>query len=138
MDGPSQRAVEQRIDILAGSGFDGSIDLKYSKYHWLLPDGSVQVARFEGTEGSGGDHPRVEYAKPHPEAKLVQFADHISCQRVVSEAFLERAVAQLQKRFGGLAPVVYLHAYESMGAYLQTQDYSLLERYNREIAKMEA
>lgn len=46
-DGPQTADVDKVIGCFAGSGFDGMIDLKTSKSHWLYPNGHVEVFEFE-------------------------------------------------------------------------------------------
>jgi hypothetical protein len=52
--GPIGSDVEAVATFFASGGFDGSIDLAYGKYHYMLPDGSFIVGRSSGTAGSGG------------------------------------------------------------------------------------
>jgi len=80
--GPTVEAVKDVTSPFEGGGFDGSIDLKYDVYSWLLPDGSVQFGQSRGTEGSRGTVPAFDNAKPHPDAILVSFAsDYIFVDR---------------------------------------------------------
>ncbi len=96
-DGPKYGDVNSTVGVFSGAGFDGMIDLKYHVSHWLLPDGSVQHAHSQGTEGSMGSYPAYDHSKPHPEAELVSFgADYVFCARDYSPAYqakLEQAVA---------------------------------------------
>lgn len=81
-DGPTTKQVEASVAQYGGSGFDGSIDLKYSWSSWLLPDGSAQVAHSPGTTGSRGSDRPIDAAKPHPDARLVHFgADYVFTRR---------------------------------------------------------
>lgn len=84
-DGPTTKEVDEAVGQFGGSGFDGSIDLKYSWSSWLLPDGSAQVARSPGTSGSMGYHEPIDTDKPHPDARLVRFgANYVFTSRVVT------------------------------------------------------
>jgi hypothetical protein len=90
-DGASLEAVENIAHEFNGTGFDGMIDLKYYHKHWLLPDGSVQLASSPGTTGSMGVHEPEECPKPHPDAVLVSLgADSVSCDRTISEDLRQR------------------------------------------------
>ena len=75
-------------------GFDGMVDLKYHKTHWLRPNGEVLVEHSPGTENSAGSVPSIDNRDLAPvipaDAELVHFyADYIHCQRGVSN-FEER------------------------------------------------
>ena len=52
--GPLSEDVESVTDFFKGAGFDGSIDMKYSKYHYMLPDGTFITGKSMGTAGSMG------------------------------------------------------------------------------------
>jgi Large polyvalent protein associated domain 29 len=92
IDGPTTKQVDRIADQYQGSGFDGSIDLKYSYTRWLMPDGSTIVAHSSGTEGSRGCVPETNNAKPHKDAVLVRFgADFTFWQRHYSEPVIAKA-----------------------------------------------
>ena len=55
-DGPMGAEVDPVVKSYEGSGFDGMIDLKYSRSHYLRPDGSVYVHSDPGTIGNRGLH----------------------------------------------------------------------------------
>lgn len=94
IDGPTTKEVDSVVKVYEGADFDGMIDLKCYWYHWLMPDGSVQVAKGGGTENSRGYIRAIENPKPHPDAELVSMgADYIHTNRSYSRAFLEQ-VAQ--------------------------------------------
>ncbi len=81
-DGPEPADVEKVTGIYTGARFDGSIDLKTHTYHWLLPDGTVTLARMIGTEGSGGSIPSVRNGRPAEGAEYLSMgADYIFCTR---------------------------------------------------------
>lgn len=83
-DGPTEKAVETVTGRYEGADFDGSIDLKSYCSHYLLPDGSVQFASTEGTEGSKGYIPAEHHAMPEG-ARRVRFgADSIFVRREFS------------------------------------------------------
>jgi hypothetical protein len=105
-DGPTTTLVDAVVKPFAGSGFDGMIDLKYGKSHWLLPDGSSAIASCDGTEGSRGSVPSTREWMPHPDAKLVHFgADHVFTSRSMSPAFAERMLAAAKRRHAMFANV---------------------------------
>lgn len=90
-DGPTTTMVSAVTDQYQGSRFDGMIDLSYSVYHWLLPDGSAVVALNPGTVGGGGSVPAERTAHPAPYARMVRFcADHVFTNRHYTAAFLQR------------------------------------------------
>ena len=121
LDGPAWDDVESLAQQYAGAGFDGSIDLQYSKRHWLLPDGSIRFADTEGSEGSMGQHGARK--TKHPEgAILVRLgADFVSCNRDYSPAFLCRMAQRVAKEFGCVAPEVAVSTYDGTG-YIKDRD----------------
>ena len=107
MDGPTTAEVDTVVKVYEGADFDGMIDLKTYISHWMLPDGSVQIAKTTGTEGSGGFIHRIETDKPHPDAKLVHFmADYINGSRAYSREFVDRVAAQVTAEIGWDAPEI--------------------------------
>src|SRR5215510_11014328 len=54
VDGPTSKQVDEVVGVYGGGGFDGMIDMAYSKEAWLMPDGSATFAKTTGTEGSMG------------------------------------------------------------------------------------
>lgn len=95
-DGPSKRYVEAVVGAFQGARFDGMIDLGWSVDHWLLPDGSVQVAIDSGSEGSKGVHAPLTTIKPHDDAELVSFGTlYTSVDRTLSIGFLEKLAARI-------------------------------------------
>lgn len=77
------KAVRAVCERFAGGRFDGMIDLAYCVNHWLLPDGTVQLASSPGSESSGGYASRIPLgAPPCPGARLVRLgADSVWAQR---------------------------------------------------------
>lgn len=105
-DGPTGREVETVATFYEAGGFDGMIDLAYSHYHWLAPDGTISYGGTSGTEGSRG----VVSAHYEPQpigAQLVQFgADHIPCRRCYSRGFLAAVAAKVASEYGMEPPAV--------------------------------
>ena len=99
-NGVSTDKVNEVIKQFEGAGFDGMIDLKYYKDHWLLPNGEVVLARSEGTQGSNGYYPAVNTNKPHPEAIKVSWgADYVFAHREISKDILEKVAKTLAKNY---------------------------------------
>ena len=112
-DGPTEKMVTPVITAYEGSDFDGMIDLKTSTEHWLLPDGTVQIAR--ANIGHSYDHTDKRALRPEG-AKLVHFmADFISGSRHLSRGTLERATEIISKRFG--TPMLGIEEPEAGHAY---------------------
>lgn len=106
-DGPTTKEVDLIVKTYEGSDFDGSIDLKCHWDHWLLPDGSVQIAKGCGTVGSRGCIPGQENLKPHPDAKLVSFlADYIFTERAYSRELVERVGQRVHNETGWDIPEI--------------------------------
>lgn len=100
-DGPTAKMVDAVVKPFGGGGFDGMIDLAYSVYAYLLPDGSAVFAQTSGTEGSGGVHPADKQFMPVAGAKRVHFgANYIFTSRKKSRAFLERALLSFNAKYG--------------------------------------
>ena len=104
MDGPTGKMVDAVAQPFGGSGFDGMIDLKYSKDAFLLPDGTATFAQTSGTAGSMGMVEADKVFMPVPGAKRVRFgADYVFTKRRYSRAFLDRALASYRAKYGDLA-----------------------------------
>lgn len=125
-DGPTTGQVDHVVGFLAGSEFDGMIDLKINVTHWLLPDGSFTCARSSGTVGSGGVIEGYNYPKPHPDAIEVNFADSISTSRKFSPEFLEKARAVISAKLPGEVPAITEYGY-------RFQDYEQENLYWRDL-----
>ena len=96
-DGPTRDDVESVTDLYRGGGFDGSIDLAYSRAAWLYPDGSVTFAETGGTEGSRGSVPSDYGAPLNETAELVTFgARYVFTNRNVSPEMMGAAVALIR------------------------------------------
>tara|TARA_Y100000310_G_scaffold60266_1_gene55617 strand:- start:3010 stop:3633 length:624 start_codon:yes stop_codon:yes gene_type:complete len=101
-DGVSTKEVDNVIKSFEGSGFDGMIDLKYYKKHWILPNGDVVLKTSEGTSGSGGVYHPCENEKPHPDAKKVSFgADYVFSNRTIKPETFEK-IARLLAELEGI------------------------------------
>ena len=84
-DGPREPEVTPTAKRFEGADFDGSIDLKTNKSHWMAPDGTVTRAHAEGTESSRGTLPQIDHDSPQPGARRVEFmADYVFCTRHIS------------------------------------------------------
>lgn len=85
VEGPAEAKVRAITGSFTGADFDGSIDLKSYKSRWLLPDGSMVLAKAQGTVGSLGVIPAASHPKPHPDAQLVSpGADYIFTNRTTA------------------------------------------------------
>jgi hypothetical protein len=94
-DGPTERDVDAVVDIYRGSGFDGMQDLKYSLSHWLLPNGTVQLAAVHHNLDAKA------FDKPDPAAVRVHFgADYINIQRGLSLSFRRTVAAATLADYG--------------------------------------
>jgi hypothetical protein len=108
VNGPTVAQVDEVVGVFAGSRFDGSIDMRYGVDHWLLPDGSVQVARSRGTAGSGGCAAPEQHARPHPEAELVRFGvDFVMTARKIDPATWAAKIDEIMDAMGTSYPAQY-------------------------------
>ena len=100
-DGPTAKLVESVTSAYAGGGFDGMIDMAYSNYAWLMPDGTVTFAKTRGTTSSAGTVPSAQALQPSFKSELVRFgADYVFTERKFSPAFYQRAVEKVARRYG--------------------------------------
>lgn len=88
-DGPRTKRVEAVAKQYSGANFDGMIDMKNYKSHWLRADGSVFLRYDCGTTGSAGSIPATDNRDLEPvmpaDAEAVHFgADYIFCTRTLS------------------------------------------------------
>lgn len=103
-DGPSVGEVEAITGRFAAGRFNGMIDMAYSAYHWLLPDGTVTHA---GNTSDGMTPGTVDTAVPPVAgATLVHFAsDYVHTRRTETFGLVRRAVKRvLTARGSALAP----------------------------------
>ncbi|OKO67461.1 hypothetical protein AC629_42700 [Bradyrhizobium sp. NAS80.1] len=101
IDGPTAKLVESVTGAYAGGGFDGMIDLAYSNYAWLMPDGTAAFAKTRGTAGSMGTVPSAQQMQPSFKSELVRFgADYVFTERRYSPAFYERAASKVARKYG--------------------------------------
>jgi len=143
MDGPTEKMVEAATHQFEGSGFDGSIDLKYYRNHWLLPDGSTVIAYSPGTSGSRGLVDPISTDKPHPDARLVSFgADYVHCKRAFSKELVEQVGQRMHQETGWDIPQIRDHGWwaggkERGGAYEfadgEYEHMDEVQEYNRKL-----
>lgn len=99
-DGPAVASVEDLVGHLKGKGFDGMIDMEYSRYHWLHADGSISLAGTRGTEGSRGTV--EEFWTPQPEGATLVYlgSGYLSISRESSPALLRAAATAFTDIYG--------------------------------------
>lgn len=116
VDGPTGKMVDAIVKPFEGRGFDGMIDLAYSKTAFLMPDGSAVFAQTEGTADSGGVYPAGKAFKPVPEAERVHFgSNYVFTTRKCTPAFLERALVGFNRKYGDQGIVIRTSDYDGMG-----------------------
>lgn len=113
-DGPTHKQVEEVVDRFETKGFDGMIDLAYYKSLWISPDGSVSLARSEGTSGSNGSCPEVIGSSHSPDAVLVEniAGCYVHANRRHSAEHMQRAIAAYRAENWG-----YLERLEAAGQF---------------------
>lgn len=95
-DGPTSSQVERITGPFSGKGFDGMVDLGYSKQSWLEEDGTATFAHHEGTNGSVSER---FGSRRTAGARLVHFgADYVFTHREFSPEFLARREARVASR----------------------------------------
>jgi hypothetical protein len=84
-DGPGTEQVNKVVKIYEGAGFDGSIDLKFYKRHWLMPNGQVLMRGSEGTEDSRGYYSKWDTEQPEGAKEISMGSDYVMTNRHLSE-----------------------------------------------------
>lgn len=96
-DGPSKKSVESVVSHLSGAGFDGSIDMQYSNYHYVLPDGSIHYLGTQGSAGSMGYIESSEGRLPEGAQRARLLADYVFCDRKVTPELRELMRAKVRE-----------------------------------------
>jgi hypothetical protein len=138
VDGPTGKMVDAIVKPFEGRGFDGMIDLAYSKTAYLMPDGSACFAQSEGTADSGGVYPADKAFKPVAEAERVQFgSNYVFTTRKYTPAFMERAVASFERKYGEQGITVTVSDYDGSAhvAMPASADYWMQSRWAEAIGK---
>jgi len=126
IDGPTWKEVKEITDGFNSQAFDPMIDLAYSTYQWLLPDGTMTLAYSPGTYDNGGSNPPIDIPKPHPKAELVSSYCHVNAQRALSPAHIKRALETALNYWGDLQPIEWQET--QWGGRLYTADYRTQEK----------
>jgi len=106
-DGPTGKAVDAVVQVFSGAGFDGMIDMKYSKTAWLMPDGTASFRKTEGTTCSMGTVSSAQEMQPSFKAEAVHFgADYVFTNRCYSRPVYEAKVKDLCERYGQPMPEI--------------------------------
>ena len=99
VDGPTETQVKEIIFAYDGKGFDGMIDLSYYYDSWLMPDGSVSIAKCR--------HLDIDNPPPAPEAELVHFScGYNGYKRLHSPELVKRVAAEVSEQIGWDAPEI--------------------------------
>lgn len=100
-NGPTRAQVEAVANAYSNRGFDGMIDMAYSKTSWLLPTGEVVTGYSGGTENTCGSVEAYAIPKPHPEAKAVSTGiGYVFCERTETNEFIAAVGAALDRLSG--------------------------------------
>lgn len=118
-DGPLVKQVEPLAKGFAGARFDGMVDAQVYASHWLMPDGSVEVATCPAM--TGGQDVMTD---PKPGAKLVRFGAHyVFVERNHSVALLQEVGAMVCARYGLEPSLVTVESHgDGTGYYGATLD----------------
>ena len=90
-NGPPENTVKTLVNQYKSAAFDGMIDMKTVRDHFLLPDGSATLAYDPGTQGSTGTHPRVDNSHqlatlPPGTRRVCLGGSWVTCNRQVDNA----------------------------------------------------
>jgi len=104
-DGPLGADVNKITSRYSFAGFDGMIDMEYSKDRWLSRDGEMSLAHSESTGGSAGSCPE-SIGDPHsPDCVLVRGgAKYVTTSRHMSFAYAERLARAIAGKYGVAMP----------------------------------
>lgn len=94
-NGVSLKAVEEVVKKYESSGFDGSIDLKYGKTHYLTKEGEILLGHSLGTQDSAGCVPAFREPMPEGAREVHLGADFIFCERKITEELQERIAREM-------------------------------------------
>jgi len=99
-DGPTVKAVRQVTERFNGASFDGMIDLKSYKAHFLLPDGMVVFQSHYGHCYRNEESPAT--LDDFPEGtRIVHFgADFVFVERDLSESVMAQLTAYVEECVG--------------------------------------
>lgn len=117
-DGPTADRVDSVIGQFESKGFDGSIDMEYSIYAWVLR-GEIIGTYSTGTVDSRGSVPAWGHIPPHDDAELVGFGTpSIRFERTITPSLMTRAVAQVAAYWGFDHGTPVVESYRTGEAYL--------------------
>jgi hypothetical protein len=108
-DGPTCKEVQGVLGGFDGTGFDGMIDMSYSRNSWLNPEtGEAAFAYTEGTGGSMGSVSAHAAENPWPGVGiLVHFCTgYLSAVRTISRALIDQVSAEVEADFGHPPPAI--------------------------------
>lgn len=104
-DGPTGSQVERVTAQYKFGGFDGMIDMAFSKHNWLMPDGSMTTAHCSGTRGSMGSVDAETSDCPQPGAVMVKYGPkYVFTHRETSDARLAEMVKAAADHYGFIVP----------------------------------
>ena len=112
-NGPTRKEVQAVTGPYEGSGFDGMIDMAYSKGAYLLPDGTAVYGWSQGTTGSRGSN--APYQEPLPAgAEKVHFgSDYVHCERSYTDSFIAPLIEEYKRDYGNGEKIVYEPSHET-------------------------
>lgn len=94
-NGVSLTAVGEVVKTYESSGFDGSIDLKYGKTHYLTKEGEIILGYSMGTRESAGYIPAFREPMPEGAQEVHLGADFIFCERKITEELQDRIAREM-------------------------------------------
>jgi hypothetical protein len=94
-NGVSLKAIEEVVKKYESSGFDGSIDLKYGKTHYLTKEGEIILGYSMGTQESAGYVPSFREPMPEGAREVHLGADFIFCERTITEELQDQIAREM-------------------------------------------
>lgn len=104
-DGPTSSEVDAVLSPFESKGFDGMIDMAYSKTSYLLKDGTVVYGTSQGTTGSMGMAEGYENDLPEGAEEVSFGAGYIVTSRSHSPEAVKEALKKLVEKYGNQADI---------------------------------
>lgn len=105
-DGPRTKDVEAVTNFYRASDFDGSIDLRSDRWHYLTPAGELVKGGTHGTVGSLGYIEAEQHPIPIGSVKVHLGANHIFVERDYSSA-AEQMILARAAQIEGRCPTMW-------------------------------
>lgn len=104
-NGPTEDQIKKIVRKYESKDFDGMIDLEFYYYHYMLPDGTIEMWGSEGTSRSAGVYPNWEKDLPEGAVKVSLSSGYIFTDRTVTDDWVLKIAKAAHKHYGALENV---------------------------------